>query len=357
MEQFAHFTNSSITNSQNLGNSLLDEIRYFFQRLSFKRPPDSFTKNGQMTKKKTAPISKNELLNSEVFMEIFDFCNELIYIKDLNFRYIWFNNKFKKIFLEKVSDIKKIDDFDIFDYDFAYKLKKTERYVVLNKTPALFDYNYLDKFYHIKIVPIKKDNILIGIAGIIEDRTEFKRKVDDLLELNEYLKKRCTIFENLSMIDPLTQVYNKRKFNNILEKEIERAKRYNEPLSLILFDIDNFKNINDKYGHLTGDIVLKSIIDSVKSNIRKIDILSRIGGDEFAIIVPNTNIENSINLARKLNSDIEKIKIKNIKEKISCSFGVAEYKKNENFTDFFKRADNALYKSKKEGKNRISFIK
>lgn len=351
MKSIARFPNTS-SNGHSLGRSLLDSVHIFFEKLSLKRPSDFFYTDGQKVED-AAP--KTDTMK-DIYRRILDFSDDFVYIKDKNLKYIDFNKKFKELFNIK-DNYYKFNDFEIMEKEFAYILKKHEREVLLTLTPSIFDYEYQDRFFHIKIFPIKIEKEIVAVGGILEDRTYFKRKIENLLELNEFLKNRCTIFEKLSMIDPLTEVYNKQKFQKILEKEVERADRYDEPLSLIIFDIDNFKKINDTYGHLIGDNILKKVIKNIKENIRKVDFISRIGGDEFTIIAPNTDLLHAYNLAQKLKKELDNLDIKEIDEKITCSFGIAQYKNGENVNDFFKRADSALYMSKKEGKNRISLIK
>lgn len=119
-----------------------------------------------------------------------------------------------------------------------------------------------------------------------------------------------------------------------------------------MFDIDNFKSINDTYGHNIGDQVLKITIDTIKNHIRKTDTLGRFGGEEFMIICPGINDEGARNIAEKIRKLVKDIKVEGIPE-ITISVGVAEYFPDESITDFIKKADIALYSAKKKGKNRV----
>ncbi|HIE59298.1 MAG TPA: GGDEF domain-containing protein [Hydrogenothermaceae bacterium] len=150
----------------------------------------------------------------------------------------------------------------------------------------------------------------------------------------------------------LTGLFNKGKFNKVLKKEVERAKRYKRPLSLIIFDIDHFKRINDTYGHKVGDEVLKELAKIIKSVIRKADFVARWGGEEFVILAPETDLDGALNLAEKLRQTVEKHQFPTVKN-VTISLGVAQYIDGETPEEFIIRADMALYKAKENGRNRV----
>lgn len=158
--------------------------------------------------------------------------------------------------------------------------------------------------------------------------------------------------EKLAQTDNLTKLYNRLYLDNNYEREIQRANRYKNDLSIILIDIDFFKKVNDTYGHEKGDIVLIQISNILTKNIRETDILGRWGGEEFLIICPETNLKNAKNLACKIRKVIEKYNFL-IKENITCSFGLAQYKKTNIKDDTFKRADVNLFKAKETGRNKV----
>jgi diguanylate cyclase (GGDEF)-like protein len=160
----------------------------------------------------------------------------------------------------------------------------------------------------------------------------------------------------LTTIDGLTQVFNKRYFIETLEREIGRAQRYRRELSLIMFDIDNFKPINDTYGHLAGDYVLKQLAAVIKGRIRREDILSRYGGEEFAIILPEIDAYNSLQFAEKIRRLIEKaqFRFEDTDIPVTISVGVASIRPELNDpNDFIRIADGNLYEAKAQGKNRV----
>ncbi len=154
------------------------------------------------------------------------------------------------------------------------------------------------------------------------------------------------------MTDSLTGLYNRLKFDHSLSEEIERTKRYKTSLSLIMFDIDHFKRVNDSYGHQKGDDVLRELAKVVGNNIRQHDVLGRLGGEEFGIVATETNLEAAGILAEKLRKNVEKSLFCD-DDSITCSFGVTQFRDDDCIDSFVKRADDALYKAKKGGRNRV----
>jgi diguanylate cyclase (GGDEF)-like protein len=160
----------------------------------------------------------------------------------------------------------------------------------------------------------------------------------------------------LTTIDGLTQIYNKRYFLETLEREISRAHRYRRELSLIMFDIDHFKKINDTYGHLAGDYVLKQLASVIKSRIRREDIMARYGGEEFAIILPEIDSFNSSQFAEKIRRLVEKtiFKFEETRIPVTISVGVGSLgNESQSPVDFIKVADDKLYEAKEGGRNKV----
>jgi two-component system, cell cycle response regulator len=160
--------------------------------------------------------------------------------------------------------------------------------------------------------------------------------------------------------DGLTDLFNRRKFQEEFEREFTRARRYGRPVSLIVFDVDNFKRINDTVGHLAGDAVLQGIARLVKEITRREQVVARIGGEEFAILCPETPVDGATALAEKLRAAFA-AEIMDIPGhdslSVTCSFGVADLKpRMENSSALFTIADRALYQAKAEGRNRVITI-
>lgn len=168
---------------------------------------------------------------------------------------------------------------------------------------------------------------------------------DELLEKNQSL-------EFLSNHDQLTALHNRHYMIKRCENEMLRMKRFSQQSCLILFDIDHFKKINDQYGHSSGDKVLVKLAHLLVKQIREIDIACRWGGEEFLVLCPQTNIKETLALAKRLHGAVTLSAVELV-ETLTCSFGVAEYQQGETFVDWFDRADRALYRAKESGRNQI----
>jgi len=157
--------------------------------------------------------------------------------------------------------------------------------------------------------------------------------------------------------DGLTEIYNKRKYEEEVQREFARAVRHKRPLSLIIFDLDEFKQINDTYGHLCGDFVLKQVASLAKDLVRPEQVLARVGGDEFVILAPETGTAGAETMAIKLRDHVIGLdhRYGDLRISISCSFGIAEL--TESMTtpqDLYHAADSALLLSKRNGRNRVA---
>lgn len=176
----------------------------------------------------------------------------------------------------------------------------------------------------------------------------------------EELEKKNTQLEHMVRTDMLTGLYNRMRFTEFVEMEVARIKRTGENSSLIFMDLDHFKNVNDNYGHPSGDTVLKWIAGVIKGQLRSTDILARFGGEEFAILLPDTSVEGTCKVAEKIRSAIESCsfpgKLENLK--LTASFGVAPLSTDEvdSFQTAYKKGDAALYRAKHGGRNRIEFV-
>lgn len=160
----------------------------------------------------------------------------------------------------------------------------------------------------------------------------------------------------LTTVDGLTQIYNKRYFIETVQREIGRARRYGRDLSLIMFDIDLFKNINDTFGHLAGDFILKLLAQLIKANIRREDILARYGGEEFVIILPEISHSNALLIAEKIRRLVEEAEFKFEETNIPVTVSLGVSTLNDEFqteSDFIKNADTRMYEAKRAGRNKV----
>jgi diguanylate cyclase (GGDEF)-like protein len=188
---------------------------------------------------------------------------------------------------------------------------------------------------------------------------EYKEAKERAETLAQELKAANGRLRYIAYTDELTDLYNHRYFHQLLETEFKRAIRYGRPFSLIMFDLDDFKKVNDEFGHLRGDIVLKEMGAHVKRNVRGSDFVARYGGEEFAIILPETNSEGASILAERLRKDIDEMRVvtDGNEIKVTISVGVVTYVPGcplRDKSEMIGAADKALYLSKRTGKNKIS---
>ncbi len=168
-----------------------------------------------------------------------------------------------------------------------------------------------------------------------------------------YIRVLITQLRNMAYTDPLTKIYNRLHFAHFLDAEIDKVKRYGGKFSIIFFDLDHFKRVNDSYGHLVGDDVLASITNIVSRANRSADIFARYGGEEFIILTPETNLSGAFIHAERLRNDIDKFKFDTIGH-ITSSFGVTEFDSEADSVEtLLDRADKALYMAKEFGRNRV----
>lgn len=162
----------------------------------------------------------------------------------------------------------------------------------------------------------------------------------------------------LMTIDGLTQIHNKRYFEEVLEREVSRAVRYGRMFSLIFFDIDHFKQVNDTYGHLAGDAVLRRLGTLVRTRVRRDDVVARTGGEEFAVILPEVGLEGAVGLAHKLRALIEEsiFEFENTRMDVTISLGAAAWREGmTSGEELVKAADDKLYEAKNSGRNRVCY--
>jgi diguanylate cyclase (GGDEF)-like protein len=188
---------------------------------------------------------------------------------------------------------------------------------------------------------LKLNNFNLELEKEVQTRTKELEKSKELLEI-------------LATTDSLTQICNRHAIMERLDEEINRNKRYNIPLCVLLFDIDDFKKVNDTYGHDVGDDILVSLVNLIKEALRDIDIFGRYGGEEFLIIFPNTSMLDAKIVAERIRLNAANHKFDKV-GKVTISLGLVECNVKDNHKELFKRLDNLLYESKKNGKNKLTF--
>jgi diguanylate cyclase (GGDEF)-like protein/PAS domain S-box-containing protein len=185
----------------------------------------------------------------------------------------------------------------------------------------------------------------------IDNHDRFVAFINDVTKQNNAIKEKEKFYDKATH-DYLTNIYNRQIFDEMYNKEFESFTRYGTPLSLILFDIDDFKEVNDTFGHDIGDHVLVELVNIVKENVRASDVFARWGGEEFVILMVNTDIDIAFAKANEIRKKIQNYKIEKVGY-ITCSFGVASPSSQMDPNSIFKNADKALYKAKANGKNNV----
>jgi len=239
---------------------------------------------------------------------------------------------------------------------------------------AIRENNNLSGYVYIIVLTGKdaKDDIVVGLeAGADDyltkpfDQAELIARLNTAVRILELERSLLTANERirlLSVTDPLTGSYNRGYLNDRYPQEIQRAKRFKNPLSLVLCDIDHFKKVNDTYGHLTGDQVLKKVVGSITKSLReKVDWVVRYGGEEFLMVLPETGVDGARIVAERVRSAISEMSIKTKENTfhITASFGVTGCDFNATdekiiMEDMINTADGYLYQSKREGRNRVT---
>ncbi|QJQ02231.1 sensor domain-containing diguanylate cyclase [Herbaspirillum rubrisubalbicans] len=220
---------------------------------------------------------------------------------------------------------------------------------VLEFRAPSFQYEYpchspnQQRWFMMRIAPVlEMESFFVISHSVITGRKLAEQRIE---RLNEKLAL-------LAVTDKLTGLANRMKLDETLDSEIARAHRYGTKLSLILLDVDHFKEVNDKFGHSAGDAVLVRIAEILRTNVRATDIVGRWGGEEFLLILPQCDVEASWRMAEKLRLIVERHSFALV-DKRTCSFGVAAYQFGHDGTTLLSLADSALYRAKNNGRNRV----
>ena len=324
-----HTNKSNILNHQNL------KIVNYFKEIMKEKNLNKILLN----EKKYLLFSKRIQMNSLYVVAFIDENNILNKINDLEGYY------------EKLAYIVIFSVLIFYIMFFFYLSFKAKDFVDRINEPLL---NIIE---FTKNLGIKKDIKNLESCGIFEiDRlsSNFNNMIVELdMRTNKLiLEETKRIYqEKLANTDPLTGAYNRRYLNEFSYEYLKIVKRENKDLSLLLLDLDDFKNINDTFGHEIGDIVIKQLVEISKSSIRESDLIIRFGGDEFIILLPNTNIQSARFVANKIINKITEYN-KNKEFNFSISVGISHYQIGDNSIDnIILRADKSLYKAKKIGKN------
>ncbi|WP_350431579.1 GGDEF domain-containing protein [Shewanella sp. H8] len=287
--------------------------------------------------------AKKMMLNT--YELILDQVDAYIYLKDTQCKYVYANQLTLNFFGVTLEKLKGTSDSDYFP-DNVVEILHGNDTKVLNSQHKISDDVVVDTtaslvvYHDVKQPVYNHKGVLIGLIGISTDITA-----------DYHLRSKL---EQLANTDPLTGLFNRRSFTSFCEHEFFRSTRYFRPFSLMIIDIDLFKLVNDTYGHLVGDEVIKRVANICGEHVREADVVARIGGEEFAILLPNTDIDSAYILAERLRV-AQQQPDENQAPSITISIGVATLcSQDKAFLEVFKRADNALYSSKNVGRNSVN---
>ncbi|MBI9051159.1 MAG: diguanylate cyclase [Anaerolineaceae bacterium] len=253
------------------------------------------------------------------------------------------------------------------------KLQSTEIYQLLdpveikNEFSCMFLTQNIDIQSCIIIPLIVKHQVIgrfmVGFTNshaLSDEISEIIKEVSKMISIGIYQTRLYEKVEAMATIDELTGIYNRRQLIELGEKAFAQVKRSHKPFSVIIFDIDHFKEVNDNYGHTTGDKVLKSVVKRCQGIVRQMDVFGRYGGDEFVVILPETGLDQAESVAIRLKDSVyeNQLTLNECPIKISISVGISTFMdKGETLTQLINNADNAMYDAKKSGRNRIILYK
>jgi diguanylate cyclase (GGDEF)-like protein/PAS domain S-box-containing protein len=230
------------------------------------------------------------------------------------------------------------------------RYKKTPKIIYEDMWKKLLN----DEVYIGELTNIAKDSSKVFVNVKIHPRYNIEGTKVGYIAIMEDITDRKLLEEKIS-IDDLTGLYNKLAFDSFIQEKCKYVKRYNQDLSLLIFDIDYFKKVNDSYGHLAGDNVLKIIAKILKERVRETDIVARWGGEEFVIILINANKSKSYKVAKSIKNSISSYDFDLIGKNITVSCGIAQFNNHKDCISLFIEADKALYEAKHRGRNAIVY--
>jgi diguanylate cyclase (GGDEF)-like protein len=210
---------------------------------------------------------------------------------------------------------------------------------------------------------------VLGVLCVTDRDGDVALSVDDVADLGillapvalalvrERTQRQAQFFAQAAIVDPSSGLFNRPYFQSRLQEELQRSTRQNTPVSLLMLDIDSFKSINDTFGHLAGDTVIKDVADILKSSVRVFDVCARYGGEEFAVVMPGSSLDSATAIAERIRQRIHSYHSTDralSALRVTVSIGVAESGPLGSVREVIERADAALYAAKRAGKNRVS---
>ena len=308
-----------------------------------------------LLKKKISNISKNMALKREkrLYESILD---DIAQMQDIMLA-VYDENMLPVFYNKKLLTFLGHDSLQTFLNQYQSISQKFE-----SKEDCYYPKKNSDMHWLEEIKDIDVDNRIISMKGenmsessffivSLSDKTQSNNMIATFLEVTSIVEKKRQ-YKQDAYTDELTQIDNRARFNILFEEVIAQSKEKQNSLSVVLLDIDNFKQVNDCHGHTVGDSVLKMFTRLILDNIRAEDSFSRWGGEEFVLLLSNTALDHAKNIAENLRASIEKYDF-GIDKKLTCSFGVTVRHQGDTSESLFERVDKALYEAKNNGRNRV----
>jgi diguanylate cyclase (GGDEF)-like protein/PAS domain S-box-containing protein len=292
--------------------------------------------------------------SEKIYRTIFEESKDIIFITGLNSIIEDINPVCKEILDYSTEELKQktVQDVMVKPEDISlYQQMVSEQGYVKNLEIELLSKDGRIVSTLVNATPRRDENgLLLGFQGVVKDITARKQA--------EFERLRAQTLEQIALTDPLTKIHNRRFFDESTKTEIDRAKRFGTPVSLIFFDIDHFKRVNDTYGHMVGDQVLQELAVTCQKTMRSIDLFARFGGEEFVVLTPDTNIQTARDIAERLRKIISKevmVSVDRTEIFVTISLGVAGWNTSGSLDidTLLERADQALYAAKNTGRNKV----
>ncbi|MBU2178879.1 MAG: GGDEF domain-containing protein [Gammaproteobacteria bacterium] len=280
----------------------------------------------------------------QIFKAIADNAGAVIGAKDLDGRYLYVNQQYSRLFCRPLSDFIGHTDAELFPAEIAAKFRRAD--LMAQRASQAFSVE--------EVVPVdglEKDFLSIKFPIAAEDGTLFATGLvaADISKIKDLQRQLQTMADH----DVLTSCYNRRKVLEIAAIHLKKAKRYQQEFSVLVFDLDHFKQVNDTFGHAVGDCVLIGFVERVNAELRKPDELGRLGGEEFIAILPDTSAEAATALAERIRSKIASWFPAAVQGQVqTCSIGIAGYSLSlQSLDEVVAAADHAMYQAKANGRN------
>lgn len=319
-------------------------------------------------KKDNKPIVPDTSIIDERFIidTIMENSQDTFYFKDKESRFIFISkNVASRLGISDPDYVIGKTDFDLFKEPHAGEAYRDEQYIIRTGKPILGKVEMetwkdgSTTWVSTSKYPLyDRDGSIIGTWGISRNITDLKKTEEELERVNKELLEANRMLEVLSITDSLSGLYNHRYFYDILHKEFARRDRSSDmDCTIVLMDIDNFKGLNDSLGHLAGDFTIRHVANHLKENVRKLDYVFRYGGDEFIVLLINTDIAGAKKAADKLIGIIAStpVLLEGTEARVTLSGGAAALSEAKDANELMSIADKRLYKSKKNGRNRITY--